>query len=55
MWCIVWCDPDVGGALAVITGHGVGIAHVRRRDGGDVRELDLSAGTVAYRPDFAIA
>ncbi len=24
MWCIVGCDPDVGGALAVITGHDVG-------------------------------
>ena len=24
MWCIVGCDPDVGGALAVITGHNVG-------------------------------
>ena len=24
MWCIVGCDPGVGGALAVITGHDVG-------------------------------
>ena len=24
MWCIVGCDPDVGGALAVITGDDVG-------------------------------
>ena len=24
MWCIVGCDPDVRGALAVITGHDVG-------------------------------
>ena len=24
MWCIVGCDPDVGGALAVITGHDIG-------------------------------
>ena len=24
MWCIVGCDPGVGGALAVITGHDIG-------------------------------
>ena len=30
MWCIVGCDPDVGGALAVITGHDVGIVDTVR-------------------------
>ena len=30
MWCIVGCDPDVGGALAVITGHDVGCANTVR-------------------------
>ena len=30
MWCIVGCDPDVGGALAVITGHDVGFVDTVR-------------------------
>ena len=30
MWCIVSCDPDVGGALAVITGHDVGFVDTVR-------------------------
>jgi len=30
MWCIVGCDPDVGGALAVITSHDVGIVDTER-------------------------
>ena len=30
MWCIVGCDPDVGGALAVITGHNVGFVDTVR-------------------------
>ena len=30
MWCIVGCDPDVGGALAVITGHDVGSIQTAR-------------------------
>ena len=30
MWCIVGCDPDVGGALAVITGHDVGCVNTVR-------------------------
>ena len=30
MWCTVGCDPDVGGALAVITGHDVGLADTVR-------------------------
>lgn len=30
MWSIVRCDPDVGGALAVITGHNVGIVNTVR-------------------------
>ena len=30
MWCIVGCDPDVGGARAVITGHDVGFVDTAR-------------------------
>ena len=30
MWCIVGSDPDVGGALAVITGHNVGFVDTVR-------------------------
>ena len=30
MWCVVGCDPDVRGALAVIIGNEVGIAQTVR-------------------------
>ena len=41
MWCIVGCDPDVGGALAVITGHDVGVVDT-------VRIFDCPTQTVMF-------